>query len=193
MKRLQRIGEQMLAAVLTVLNMLSGGTGPATPVMKEDNTVPLQKLKPAREEKPVGQRILDAIPDGGTIDYDELIKKAGSEADQILGWAKPKKISRNGNTITVECEPGAQVGQGSVTVDLDQKVEFEFSHSGETVTLTRVRGVKVSTAGLSLLRVESATITRNADGTVTVSAKAEVSRWLPYIPISVTIDPNNLP
>lgn len=146
----------------------------------------------AKTEKSPGEQLLEVVPDGGSITYDELTKKVGPEVQQLFAWAKPKTISRNGNHFILECDPGASVAAGGITLKLAQKVEADLTVYPDGVGLTGVKGANVSWGGFNLLKVREVRIERDGNDKVKVSGKAEISRFLPYVPFSVTLSADDL-
>lgn len=160
------------------------GATVSTPVQPSATNDPL---------KSPGQLLIDAVPDGGSISYDDLKKKVGDDVAGLFGWAKPKKVSRKGNHFVVECEPGASVDAGGVTLKLDQTIEADLTVLPDGVQLTKVKGATVSWAGFSLLEVREVKIQRDGTDKVKVSGKAEISWLLPYVPFSVTLSADDMP
>lgn len=167
-------------------NLVSNQTAqPAQPA----NVQPGKANKP---EKSPGEQLLEVVPDGGSISYDELTKKVGPEVSQMFSWAKPKSISRKGNHFIVECEPGASVDAGGVTLKLAEKVEADLTVYPDGIGLSNVKGANVSWAGFNLLKVREVRIQRDGTDKVKVSGKADISRFLPSVPFSVTLSADDL-
>ncbi len=178
------------------------GTEPQGGIVKQA-TQPAQSGSPAKAaattgktaqqpEKSPGEKLLEVVPDGGTITYDDLLKKVGPEVSQLFSWAKPKTISRNGNHFILECEPGASVAAGGITLKLANKVEADLTVYSDGIGLTGVKGANVSWGGFNLLKVREVRIQRDGTDKVKVSGKAEVSRFLPYVPFNVTLSADDL-
>lgn len=139
-------------------------------------------------------KIRDALPDGQTLSFDEFKKKVGDNAARAVSWAKPKALIRNKDHYVVECEPGSSFTSSGVTVRLQSPVSFDMVASGNSLLVTGISGVKVSLGlGIDLAKVKQVTLTYNADGTLTVSGKAEISVFLPDVPFSFNLSASDLP
>lgn len=139
-------------------------------------------------------KIVNALPNGTPVKYDDFRKKVGTDVTDLLPWATPDTITRNGNHIVLD-SPAAgtqQLGNG-VELKTDRKVEFDLSRANGSFTLTGVKGVKVSISGAAALDLKELTLTQDGNGNIVVSGKLLVSRFLPYLPFKVTLGPDGQP
>lgn len=192
-KLIKRTGIAMVALLLLGWMLVTNGYF-ETSVESEKGAVVSQPAPVSTQDpdKSPGQKLLDAVPDGGSISYDDLKKAVGDDVANLFAWAKPKKISRKGNHFVLECEPGATVSAGGITLNLDQTVEADLTVHPDGVQLSKVKGATVSWAGFNLLKVRDVRIQRDGTDKVKVSGKAEVSWLLPYVPFSVTLSEDDM-
>ncbi len=126
------------------------------------------------------------VPDGKELTFDELQKRAPDVA-QLLSPLKPTHIKRSGNRFTLTTTPATIAKQG-VTVYVSSKVSCEATKAGNVITMKNIDGVEVNVGLGGKLKLREAVITPGANDTAQVDGKLEVSRWLPYVPFSVTVD-----
>lgn len=164
-------------------------------VVTEQSAIVSNPVQPAATNDPQktpGQQLLDAVPDGGSITYDDLKKKVGDDVANLFGWAKPKKVSRKGSHFVLECDPGASVAAGGITVNLDQTVEADLTILPDGVQFSKVKGANASWSGFNLLKIREVKIEQDGADKVKVSGKAEVSWLLPSIPFSFSLSKDDL-
>ncbi len=139
-------------------------------------------------------RIVKALPDGTPVKYDDFRKKVGTDVTDLLPWATPDTITRHGNHIVLD-SPSAgtqQLGNG-VELKTDKKVEFDVNKANGLLTLTGIKGIKVSISGAAALDLRELTLARDGNGNIVVSGKLLLSRFLPYLPFKVTLGPDGQP
>ncbi len=131
------------------------------------------------------------VPDGVKLTFDEFKKKAGDDVANLLVPLGPKSILRNGQKFTLESD-GKTIQTSGVTVYIDKTVSCEASNSGNVVTLKNIKGLSVKIDYLGKLQVKEAVITPVGGNKARVDAKVEASRWLPWVPVSYTVDLDSL-
>lgn len=134
--------------------------------------------------KTVGKEVLDAIPDGGSISYDDFAKKVSAEtAELIKSVAQPTQLSRKGDHIVLTCTPGTTGGPAGIKVTLEDKVEFDLSsNSSHLLKFDSIKGIKISassTDGSGTMVMHEFTITQSVVGDVTFSTKVSLSFTVP--------------
>jgi len=130
------------------------------------------------------------IPDGTEMSFDEFKQKAPDVA-KLLTPLNPTKIRRDGDLFTLTGTPTTIAKQG-VTVYIAGKISCEVSKSGNVITLKKIDGIDVDT-GIGRAKLREAVITPGANNTATIDGKLELSRWLPWISFSVTVDTTQAP
>jgi|SRR5579883_727654 len=135
------------------------------------------------------QDLSTAVPDGQEITIDEFRQRAGDDVANMLAPLNPTKIRRDGTRFTLSTTPATINNQG-VTVYVAAQVACEVSKNGNTIALRNIDGVDVKLGALGTrFKLREAVITANPGGkTAQVDGKLEVSRWLPYVPFSLTVD-----
>jgi len=127
------------------------------------------------------------VPDGQELTFDEFRQRAGDDIANMLAQLNMTHIKRNGSQFTITAKPST-VTKNGVTVYISSKVTCEGAIlTGNIVTLKKVEGVDVDT-GLGRYKLREAVITPGANNTATIDGKLEISRWLPYVSFSVTVD-----
>ncbi len=139
-------------------------------------------------------RIIKALPNGTPMKYDDFQRKVGTDITDLLPWATPDTITRNGNHIVLDSAASGtqQLGNG-VELKTDKRVEFDLSRANGSFTLTGIKGIKVSIGGAAALDLKELTLTKDSSGNIVVSGKLLVSRYLPYLPFKVTLGPDGQP
>lgn len=130
------------------------------------------------------------IPDGTEMSFDEFKQKAPDVA-KLLTPLNPSKIRRDGDLFTLTGTPTTIAKQG-VTVYIAGKISSEVTKSGNVITLKKIDGIDVDT-GIGRAKLREATITPGPNNTATIDGKLELSRWLPWISFSVTVDTTQTP
>lgn len=130
------------------------------------------------------------IPDGTEMPFDEFQKKAPDVA-KLLTPLNPTKIRRDGNLITLTNTP-TTIAKNGVTVYISGKISCEVTKSGNVITLKKIDGIDVDT-GVGRAKLREAVITPGPNNTATIDGKLELSRWLPWISFSVTVDTTQTP
>lgn len=125
------------------------------------------------------------VPDGKELTFDELQKRSG-EVAQLLSPLKPTHIKRSGKRFTLTTT-ATTISKSGVSVYVSASVSCEATKAGNVITLKNIDGVQVD-LGLGKMKLKEAVITPGANDTATVDGKLEVSRWLPYVPFSITVD-----
>lgn len=142
----------------------------------------------ASTAKTVGERFLEAVPDGGSISFEDFSKKAGDDVAGLLRLMKPTKISRKGGHIVLECQPGPSVTEGGITVNLGKIVECDMTAGPDSIKLESITGITVQMpAGLGTPILDSATMTRNQDKSVKISGVLRKLRFIPRLPFNITL------
>ena len=153
----------------------------------EENSVPSIATNPSQ---PKG--LDELIPDGTEITFAEFEKTAGAAYANLLRPLGPKTISRNGKTFTMKCSAGSISAPGT-TLKVAPIVSCEVTRQGNSIALKNISGVTVDIDYVGgNLAVREAVITNATNGKAVVDAKVEVSSWLPWIPVSVTVDLSKL-
>jgi hypothetical protein len=155
------------------------------------NAAPLAAVGNSGNPVPDTDNLQTIITDGTEMTFDEFKKKAPAVA-QLLTPLQPTRIRRDGNRFTLTTTPATIAKQG-VTVYVSGKVSCEATKSGNVITLKKIEGVEVSIGVGGKLKLRESVITPGGNNTATVDGKLEVSRWLPYIPFSVTVDTDKNP
>ncbi|MBY0359704.1 MAG: hypothetical protein K2W82_17005 [Candidatus Obscuribacterales bacterium] len=151
----------------------------------EENAAEISAVSPT---KTIGERFLDAVPDGGSISFEDFSKKAGDDVAGLLRLMKPTKISRKGGHVVLECQPGPSVTDGGITVNLGKTVECDLTAGPDSIKMESITGVTVQMpAGLGTPTLESATMTRNADQSVKISGVLRKLRFIPRLPFNITL------
>lgn len=132
------------------------------------------------------------VPEGKELTFDEFQKRAGKDVAQLLTPLKPTHIKRSGNRFTLTCAPTTISRQG-VTVYVSSTVSCQASKAGNVITLKNISGVQVNVGVGGKLNLKEAVITPGANNSARIDGKLDVSRWLPYIPFSVTVDLDKIP
>ncbi len=131
---------------------------------------------------------LDAIvPDGKELTFKEFEQKAANVA-QLLSPLNPTHIKRDGTKFTLTCTPATITRQGA-TLYVSSTVTCEATKNGNVISLKKIDGVQVD-VGLGKMKLREASINPSGTNSAKVDGKLEVSRWLPYVPFSVTVDTN---
>jgi hypothetical protein len=136
-------------------------------------------------------KIVDALPDGVPVKYDDFKSKVGTDLVSLLPGANPDTITRNGNHITIDSSKESTQALGSAELKLAKRVEFDLTSAGGALSLTNVKGIKVSvSSGAPAFELHQVNISRDGSGNTTISGKLNVSRFLPYLPFKFTIGPD---
>lgn len=143
--------------------------------------------------KSLKDEALDAVPDGTTVAYSDLVKNADPGVVQALAWANPQSVSRNGNHFVITCGSASSMSQGGITINIGQKIEFDLDPTSPDLAVTNLTGVTASKGSVGPYSIRSATIAVDSSGNTTVSGKLEVSRWLPKLPFTVKFDKDGNP
>ena len=125
------------------------------------------------------------VPEGKEMTFDEF-QKAAPHVAPLLSPLKPTHIKRTGSRFTLTTTPTTITRQG-VTVYVSGTVSCEATKSGTVISLKNIDGVEVD-AGVGKMKLKEAVITPGTNDKAKVDGKLEVSRWLPNIPFSITVD-----
>lgn len=152
-----------------------------------DSSVPAVAEVP---QKSAGERFLEAVPDGGSISYDDFVKKVGNDVANLVGMVKPTKLSRNGNHVVLECPAGVAVKESGIEVVVQQQIECDMTAGHSSVQLDSVKGVTVKLpGGLGAADLNSVKLVKNADGSIKVSGTVKGLGFIPVLPFSFTLQP----
>lgn len=140
------------------------------------------------------QKLLQAVPDGGSVTYEELKKAVGDDVAGLLSWTNPQRVARKGKHFTVENASKSLQSHGNASVEIDTKVEFDLDTNSADLAARNIKGIKVKLSSMSYaLDVKEADISRDSKGNTKIKVKLLVSRFLPYIRHEVTIGPDGQP
>jgi hypothetical protein len=92
---------------------------------------------------PTPKDFLEAIPDGGSIDWTAYAAKAGSIAN-FLKFASPQKLSRSGGHVTVDCSGTGSMKSGNATISTAAVITFDAVATDTDATLTNIVGIRGS-------------------------------------------------
>lgn len=147
----------------------------------------------ANQTDRTGDMIVNAVPDGGSVSYDEFRKKVGDEVADLLSWANPKRITRDGNHFILESD-GGSTRRGSATINIKKKVEFDLDRSSSELSARNIKGVSVDIPGyIFSLDLKEADIAHDVNGNTRIQTRLLVSRFLPYVKYDVTLGPDGQP
>ncbi|MDZ4837850.1 MAG: hypothetical protein SGJ27_29045 [Candidatus Melainabacteria bacterium] len=175
----------LLVIVLAVYRSDSANKSPPLAVISDNVTA--SSTAPAVDP----DNLQAVVPDGQELTFDEFQKRAGKVA-QLLSPLKPTHIKRTGNRFILTTTPTTIQKQG-VTVYIAARVSCEATKSGNVITLKNIDGVEVNVGIGGKLKLKEAVITPGANDKATVDGKLEVSRWLPDMPFSITVDTRAVP
>lgn len=137
--------------------------------------------------------LVKAIPDGGSVSYDDLRKAVGDDVANLLAWANPKSVSRSGSHFTLESD-GGSMSEGGATVTIAKTVELDLDKNSADLSAKNITGVSVSVPAYPFgLDLKEADVVREASGNVRVKTKLLVSRFLPYYKYELVLGPDGKP
>lgn len=136
------------------------------------------------------KKLIGAVSDGTTVTYAEFRKKVGNQTADLLSWANPQTITRNGNHVILDSAGKATMTSPSgVEVTIAQRVEFDIDPNSKELSISNVQGITVKLSAIAM-DLSEAKLTPVANGDTTVSGKLKAARWLPRVPFSITIAPD---
>lgn len=165
------------------INLLSLGGGANTPFSSM-----------SQSSKTPTQRLIDALPDGQSVKFDDFAKNVDSPLTSFIGWSSPQTITRTGKHVVVTLAQPASKTDGSVTVNLAQTIEFDFDLNASDLTIKNMTGVRVTASALlSNLELKEAVLAEDGNGNTTVTGKLLIKSWLPYATFKVKVDKDGNP
>lgn len=134
----------------------------------------------------IRKRLYDAIPDGATVKWPDLLEKSGDMRAQVesLAFGKPDSVSRRGDRFTCRGKVSAQMPpRHGFTAFADKEVCFTVGGSGERLVISNITGVKVQPPVGFKFTMNEVVISTDGKGNFTLgTSKFGVS-------ITVTLDP----
>ena len=135
------------------------------------------------------QTLLAAVPDGSTVKYADFQKAVGPDHADILNFCNPQTITRNGNHLIMDCAAAATTSNQAVEVTIAKRVELDIDPQSAALSAKNITGVSVKVSVVAM-DLKEATLDRDANGDTKVTCKLLASKWLPYVPYSLTIAPD---
>lgn len=134
--------------------------------------------------------IFALIHDGEELTFAQFRQRAGDELAKKFERIQPVSVRRAGNRFFLKTVPTVHSRYGC-TVYVGADVSLHAVKSGRVLTVTEVTGVEIFVFG-KRSKVKEVVVTPLEGTRVHLSGKLEVSRFLPYIPLSITIDKNKV-
>jgi len=145
---------------------------------------------PVAAKEKVKIDLFAVIPDGTSLTFDEFRKRVGNDFASKFDKLKPNSVTRAGNHFVLSTDGTAHSKYG-LTVYVAQSVTFTAVKDGEVLTATNIDGIDVQ-VGPKRLRLRQVVITPLPGNQARIEGKLEISASLPYLPISVTVDRNDV-
>jgi hypothetical protein len=193
MNHLERICEWAIRTFVTVVALMA-----LVAALRSDNTVSRNnKINKASSgsltANSTGQQILDIVPDGGSMTYDQFTKQAGPDVAKLLAWASPKTVTRKGKHLIIDSAAAASTTAGGVTIGIGSRVEFDVDSAATGLAAKNITGVKVVKGSIGPLPIRKATMTNDGSGNINIRGSVELTSWLPYWNFDVTVGPDGKP
>lgn len=94
----------------------------------------------------IRQRLFEAIPDGKSVSWAQLLEKSGEQRKQVesLAFGKPDSVSRSGNRFIARGKVAAEMPpRFGFRAFSDKEVRFTVQGNDKRLVITDIVGVKV--------------------------------------------------
>ena len=135
----------------------------------------------------IRKQIYDALPDGVTVKWPDLLAKSGDLRAHVesLAFGKPDSVTRRGNRFLCTGKVAAQMPpRFGFTAYADKEVRFTVGGSGERLVISDISGVRVQPPVGFKFSVTEVIISTDGKGNFTLGT----SKF--GVPLTVTLDPN---
>ncbi len=127
--------------------------------------------QPADNIASIRKKIYDAIPDGTTVKWPDLLAKAGDLRAHVesLAFGKPDSVSRQGNRFICRGKVSAQMPpRHGFTAFADKEVCFTVGGSGDRLVISNISGIKVQPPVGFKMTITEVIISTDGKGNVTL-------------------------
>lgn len=139
--------------------------------------------------KSVVDEVYNAVPDGGTVSYNDFAKKVRQEVADFAKLARVTSLSRKGDHFVLDCNPGTAYSTQGISIVVKKQLEFDVKAGKNSAEFSGVSGISAELPqGLGSARVTDAKVELDANGSITVSGNVRIDAWSLTLPFNFTID-----
>lgn len=134
----------------------------------------------------IRKQLYDAIPDGATVKWADLLVKSGAMRAQVesLAFGKPDSVSRSGNRFICRGKVAAEMPpRFGFKAFAEKEVAFTVGGSGERMVINNITGVKVKPPVGFSFSVREVVISTDGKGNFTLGTTTF------GVSLTVTLDP----
>lgn len=135
----------------------------------------------------IRKQLYEALPDGVTVKWPDLLAKAGDLRAHVesLAFGKPDSVTRHGNRFVCTGKVAAQMPpRYGFSAYAEKEVRFTVGGTGERLVISEISGVKVQPPVGFKFTVSEVIISTDGKGNFTLGT----SKF--GVPLTVTLDPN---
>lgn len=133
--------------------------------------------------------VLDAVPDGSTITFDQLRGRVGKEiAGLISVVVTPATVTRNGNKVAATSPGVTRNTVRGIEVTAAAAISFQVAQAGDNLSFTDIEGLTID-AGITMPSMDLKEVRARTDGqgNTVLKASLKVAAFLPYVRYSFTL------